>query len=164
MKNINDILEALKIPKDKYSSEHAGKLAAIYTFFEKEKKNIISAVKVPTEPLFFAGRVKVETKYDGDKVRTVINEGAKMAAERFIVIIQTGRYEVTVPTGNRVYEAFCSLLDLQFEKTEPTESALQSFELSANQVKSIQKGLAFISRDDLRPAMSSICIEIKDGK
>jgi hypothetical protein len=158
MKNASEIILALNIQKDKYTMEHAGKLAAIYRFFASEIKDIFAFPPKPEEMFF--GRKAEEKMVNREWVKHIVNDGIKMPGERFSVTTHRGNYSVVVPTGNKVHEAFCKLLNVGNLETKPEVDILYSFTFPSEVLDAIKKARGFVGKDDLRPATQCVCIEI----
>lgn len=148
-----DVLQLTGVTKNQYTSEHAGKMAAIFNFFKELGNDITSVTTVPVVVMF--GK-----RCDGDK--KVINAGEKLDAQRITVNTRYGHYFVDVPCG-KLYTEFCKLLNLETAQ-EPTGKVLQSFTFTPDVLAKLKTAVNFISKDNLRPVLQAVCVEIIEHK
>ena len=88
------------------------------------------------------------------------------AGAKVQVQLETGTYAFPVPTGTPFYREVCNLLGLPLENQEAVKKPVikRMFTFPADVVEAIRKAMVFASTDDLRPAMTCVLLEIKDGK
>jgi len=147
MKNANEFLHALNLPKHDYNTKHANKLADIYKFFEKET---VLDTKISTE----------EIKFGSSTI-----EGTKLPGTRFSVTTKHGNYSVVVPVCNSVHRAFCNLLNIDIAEPETKAPKVQHiYSFPAEVLAVLKTAVKFTSPDDLRPAMQCLNLEINKGK
>lgn len=82
------------------------------------------------------------------------------------VSLQTGSYTFPVPVGTPFYREVCNILGLPLENQEPAEKPVikRMFTMPADVLQAIRSATTFASKDDLRPAMTCVMLEINEGK
>lgn len=166
-------LTGLPVVKSTSMKAHAKAIVDIYNFLEKEKPRVLQVVTEPAE-LNFGKRIdRTWEKIDYDPiegvrfgwVEKVRNEGSPMPGEMFTVQTGKGSYKVIIPTGNKIHEQFCKLLNVQKEfAREPGDRILWACIMPSGILDAMRKGMNFTSTDSLRPVLQTILLEIVDKK
>lgn len=167
----NQILAAIKQPKNKQTTAHAAQLANIYKLL-KEIKPDINGIELQDTVLLFGRETEVKWLRYGDQSskREIINhKGTELKAKQFcITTTYGGSYKFTVPVGNSFFVAVCTLLGINAEFINPVPAAAldvkESIFVEAGVIDAINKATKFVSKDGYRPALTGICLDIKNGE
>ena len=88
------------------------------------------------------------------------NYGVDLLCDRFVMIHDSGIYEFWIPVANPVYTWIRQILEPQYTaKIENIDTTAHTIELPANVLK-IAANMA--STDSLRPAITCVCIDVKE--
>lgn len=158
-----EILQAIGQGTHKYVKEHAKYLAAFYSFIKKERGSFLSISTEPATLMF--GRKTEEKQRHGEWETDISNTGEELPAEKFIFTTATGTYSAVVPTGN----SFHSLIKETIGQSAPVidiveKPVIHSYQIEAPIADAITRAKVFTSKDDLRPAMTCVSIEIENNK
>lgn len=158
------ILKALNLVSNQYTRNHCSKLADIFSLLKEIKKDITEVLLLESE-LVYIGKT-TEIKYrNREIVKEIVSNGIEMKGQKIQVTFTKGVYTFTLPTDNEFYFAVCELLEITGAKKETVkETVLQSISVDANIIKAIGKAAKFVSKDNFRPAFTTICLHFKDGK
>jgi len=146
--------ELWKKRKNKNNSELEGQrdeLAAGINEFERQKEALVEAEKQRLEKLVF----------DIVEMRNELNlfEGNKIN-----VTTDKGSYSFYLPVNNAFYYAACRLLNISFEMAGVEtidKTVLHTFITWPWHIENIKKAFACVSKDNLRPAMTGVCLDFK---
>lgn len=153
-----EILAAIKVTAYKETIQHVSKLAAIYDLLKAEKNNIVSVTN-ETDVVFIGRTSETIFKWGGQKPEVrQITEGEKLPAEKITVTTTRGVYCFNVPVNNQFYFEVCDLLGINYNKAKDESEVLSSYLVSADFLNCLNVAKNFVSKDDLRPAMQTICL------
>lgn len=167
----NQILTAIGQPKNKQTTAHAAQLANIYKLL-KEIKESISGIELTDTVLYFGRETEVKWLRYGDQSskREIINhKGTELNAKQFhISTTYGGSYKFTVPVDNSFFVAVCTLLGINAEFINPVPAAAldvkESIFVDAGVIEAINKAAKFVAKDDYRPSMQGVLLDIKGGE
>lgn len=167
----NQILAAINQPKNKQTTAHAAQLANIYKLL-KEIKSDISGIELTDTVLYFGRETEVKWLRYGDQSskREIINhKGTELNAKQFhISTTYGGSYKFTVPVDNAFFVAVCTLLGINAEFINPVPAAAldikESIFVEAGVIEAINKAAKFVAKDDYRPPMQGVLLDIKGGE
>ena len=163
MTSVNEVLQAIGIVKNEFTTQHAKQFCDILKFFQREKSNILSVKTEPGAVVMFGKKSKEEFNMKWEKNIKTLNKGIKLTGEKFIVTTKFGTYSAAVPIGNKLHDAFCDTLGIIRMPVE-AKKILKSFVLPARALTAIKKARNFVSKDPLRPAMCCVKLEIENNK
>lgn len=84
---------------------------------------------------------------------------------RVKVTLQTGSYTFPVITGNQFHREVFNTIGLPLADVVTKKPVVKRmFQLPAAALQSLKKAVKFVSTDDLRPAMTHVLVEIREGK
>lgn len=145
---IEQVLIAMNVTIDTDARAYASWLVKVFDVLTSQNKFIVSAEKTDVSADF---KMK-----DKDK-----NE---MSAELINVITTTGNYKFVIPTANAFYNEVCKLVGLPYQEpqVEPV-TITKSIVLPKIVLEAIKKAAKFTSNDDLRPAMTCVCLNFENN-
>lgn len=113
--------------------------------------------------------LKIESKKISDSTFTIeemrkelnLFEGVRL----YVCINQNnGIYSFAVPIKNKFYSEVCNLLNIDFkEAANEKKEALKTITIDVEVLTSIKKAAKFVSNDELRPVMQSICLHFENN-
>lgn len=157
----NEILKALNLCKNKYTTLHCAKLAAIYSLLIQIKNEIVIAKIVQGNIEMLFGQYNPVYGCNCPTSNIGSNDGEAMTANKITVLTEKSEYSFAVPVANEFYYLICDLLGLPYEiKGIEKIEALKTFEVNSEVISSIKKAAKFASKDGLRPAMTCVCLDI----
>jgi len=140
--------------KNKDNSELQSSLNAEQSKVQALRNKVETIVNVETE------RIKSK-EYSAEAMRTELNffTGALIS-----VCTIAGNYRFFVPMDNKFYYEVCDLLKLPYtvkgaENLDVKESIVIETAIFGN----LDKAIKFVSKDDLRPAMTGVCVAIENN-
>lgn len=147
--NTKDILTAIGAPICAYNNKIATRLSKAYQFFNEIKGEIISAELSPN-----ASELAFQSEDDKKPIM----------GHMLTVVTQTGQYSMAIPTHNAFYYAVCDVIGLAYETPAKIGSVLSTVIIETKALKALKTAIKFTSKDQLRPAMMSVCIAMEDAK
>lgn len=158
-----EITESIGQGVNEYTKAHGKKLAEVYSFLNKELSNI-SNIRIEPETVMF-GRQSKWNENIGSMITW--NEGTKLPADKISFTHgASGSYSFLVPTGNKFHSSVLQLLGLEKQalKVQENKQVVHTYHIEAPVADAIRRAKIFTSKDDLRPAMKCVSIEIEKNK
>lgn len=160
----NEILKAFNLPKTKETSAHCSKLSAIYSLFKEIHADILTAEIVEQNVAFYIGKTS-ESKWENRQlVKHVLTAGYKVTGNKIKVTTKRGEYVLSLPTDNSFYSAVCTVIGLPFMEVakENTSAPTKTVLVECGLFEAIKKAAKFVSKDNLRPAMTGVCLHFEN--
>lgn len=154
-----EILASLEIVKpSKSEKDHAKTISNIFGLMSELKSEIVSIETVSQK--FHLGR-EGSHNYNS-RQREHSNEGKTMPGEKITCKTKKGNYSITLPVNTGVYYSFCNLVGKEVsQETVKPEFGL-SFE--GKVLSELKTALTFTKNDLLRPAMSSVMVNVSNNE
>jgi DNA polymerase III sliding clamp (beta) subunit (PCNA family) len=160
----NEILKALNLPNSKFNTQHCSKLAKVYELLKSISSDILTAEIIDFDcPLLFGRETKEVYRHMEWTIETN-NHGTEVKAQKIKVTTNYGNYSFACPANNAFYFAVCDLLGICYERTGiEVVKPLQVIEIDSSVINAIKKAAKFVGKDDLRPAMQTICLSFENN-
>lgn len=75
-----------------------------------------------------------------------------------------GSYSFPLPVNTKFYSLFMEFIGIETAVNVAKEKPLHSVSIPGEVLQTIGKAVKFISKDNLRPALTGVCLKIKDNK
>ena len=159
--NSKEILALLGLPNWKNNTAHASKLVKVYEFL-KAIKNDLTSVEIISENIILKfGAESKEVYRHGEYVTETISSGTDISANKIKVATNYAEYSFAIPNNNSFYYSVCDIIGLDYEvKSNVKEQPINSVIIYSENLKQLAKAAKFVSKDELRPAMTHVCIAI----
>lgn len=154
-----EILASLEIVKPiKSEKDHAKTISNIFGLMSELKSEIVFIETVSQK--FHLGREGSHNWHNRDWQYS--NEGKAMPGEKITCKTKKGSYSITLPVNTGVYYSFCNLVGKEVnQETVKPEFGL-SFE--GKVLSELKTALTFVKNDLLRPAMSSVMVNVSNNE
>lgn len=126
-----------------------------------ELENKIKEIAETKEGLIANERTRLEgLQFD---IKVIRRELQLFTAHKFNVTTDKGSYSFFIPVNNAFYIAVCNMLNIQAEVGEiKKREEIMKIVTYPDLLINIKKALPFVSNDDLRPAMTCICLDFSE--
>ena len=165
------IIETLQLSNNTTCKDYSSKLAKVYEFLKVNKAcfcsvelqkmgnvELVKTLKPINQDLPKA--LILDRKLKQNNLKALFGEFIEWAKIRVKTV--SGDYAFDLPTNNDFYTCLCDLLGLEIVKTQKVK-AIETIQIQGDLMPYIKKALAFVSHDDLSPAMTCVCLDFSDG-
>lgn len=153
------ILAALDIKEVCNAKKHCSYLANIFKMV-KENSKYISNVKEDAVKTMMFGQYESSYNYAASGGVEIL---AKTIEIDFVFSpTNSAKYRVEVPINNAFYTEFANLLGLQVTEQKEINNVEKTFIVPFEVLAKIIKAKKFVSKDDLRPAMTGVFLEFEN--
>lgn len=167
----SQILSALQLPVTQLFKAYCNKLASLLKLVQELEKmefftvsltgvqgNIEMVNKMPVlklENYPYKERFW-EAERQQDNCRAIYGQFEKW--DEITVSFKNGSYKFPLPIDNAIYNVFLGMTGQTIFEAKKEAVIISSITLPSEVLKSFDKAVKFISKDDLRPAMQHVCI------
>lgn len=171
------VLSKLNLVPCDLTKRYASKLLSLFTLIKELEKmdgfkvvlngikgnvEIVSSMPHLEYPENYNERHRYfEKKKQQDNCKEITGEFEQW--QQITLLHDKGEYKFNFPIDNDLYNVFLGMAGHEIVKTEKKVEILETITVQSDIFKTFTRAIKFISKDDLRPAMTCVCISIDNG-